>query len=327
MKNTVKDYFTPGELAKLTGISKQILLYYDKNNIFSPSFVDDNGYRYYSLSQYFSLEILITMRKLDIPLQDIMFYLKNKKSFMILKKIYTLKLHEYQDKIKQLQQYESALAKRLMRLEKIESIRLNQIMLSEQSEELYYRSADIPLSITPKKRILKIAEYMFPHLRSKLLEDCVIGFQLNKDEFIQCQKLSKYNIFIQTVDMNINKDTDILKKRKWSLPFLYIAIVITVLLMMISKLNIKNFININKLSICSDVFVFPIRNYWSATTNSEEISQICIQVEYMKDSVTIVVHCLLIQLFKKTLNSTFLFCYLEFSIFIDFIASKIISFF
>ena len=107
MKNTVKDYFTPGELAKLTGISKQILLYYDKNNIFSPSFVDDNGYRYYSLSQYFSLEILITMRKLDIPLQDIMFYLKNK-NLHDLKKIYTLKLHEYQDKIKQLQQYESA---------------------------------------------------------------------------------------------------------------------------------------------------------------------------------------------------------------------------
>lgn len=44
MKNTEKNYFTPGELAKLTGISKQILLYYDKNNIFSPSFVDDNGY-------------------------------------------------------------------------------------------------------------------------------------------------------------------------------------------------------------------------------------------------------------------------------------------
>lgn len=75
---------------------------------------------------------------------------------------------------------------------------------------------------------------MLPHLRSKLLEDCVIGFQLNKDEFIQCQKLSKYNIFIQTVDMNTNKDTDILKK-KVAFTFLYIAIVITVLLMMISN--------------------------------------------------------------------------------------------
>ncbi len=233
MKNTEKNYFTPGELAKLTGISKQILLYYDKNNIFSPSFVDDNGYRYYSLSQYFSLEILITMRKLDIPLQDIMLYLKNK-NLHDLKKIYTSKLHEYQDKIKQLQQYESALTKRLSRLEKIESIRLNQIMLSEQSEELYYKSADIPLSITPKKRILKIAEYMFPHLKSKLLEDCAIGFQLNKDEFIQCQKLSQYNIFVQTADMNTNKDTDILKK-KVVFTFLYIAIVITVLLMMISN--------------------------------------------------------------------------------------------
>lgn len=59
---------------------------------------------------------------------------------------------------------------------------------------------------------------MFPLLKSKLLEDCVIGFQLNKDEFIQCQKLSQYNIFVQTADMNTNKDTDILK-RKWSLPF------------------------------------------------------------------------------------------------------------
>lgn len=283
MKNTEKNYFTPGELAKLTGISKQILLYYDKNNIFSPSFVDDNGYRYYSLSQYFSLEILITMRKLDIPLQDIMLYLKNK-NLHDLKKIYTSKLHEYQDKIKQLQQYESALTKRLSRLEKIESIRLNQIMLSEQSEELYYKSADIPLSITPKKRILKIAEYMFPLLKSKLLEDCVIGFQLNKDEFIQCQKLSQYNIFVQTADMNTNKDTDILKKESG----LYLSLYCNCHYGLIDddiKLNIKNFININKLSICSDVFVFPIRNYWSATTNSEEISQICIQVEYMKDSV------------------------------------------
>ena len=91
MKNTAKDYFTPGELAKLTGISKQILLYYDKNNIFSPSFVDDKGYRYYSLSQYFSLEILITMRKLDIPLQDIMAYLHNK-NLQDLKQIYSQKL-------------------------------------------------------------------------------------------------------------------------------------------------------------------------------------------------------------------------------------------
>lgn len=48
-------YFTPGELAKLLGISKQLLLYYDKNDIFSPEFVDENGYRFYVLSQYFTL--------------------------------------------------------------------------------------------------------------------------------------------------------------------------------------------------------------------------------------------------------------------------------
>lgn len=84
--------------------------------------------------------------------------------------------------------------------------------------------------------------------------------------------------------MNTNKDTDILKKESG----LFLSLYCNCHYGLIDddiKLNIKNFININKLSICSDVFVFPIRNYWSATTNSEEISQICIQVEYMKDSV------------------------------------------
>lgn len=55
-------YFTPGELAKLLGISKQLLLYYDKNDIFSPEFVDENGYRFYVLSQYFTLQIIISQK-------------------------------------------------------------------------------------------------------------------------------------------------------------------------------------------------------------------------------------------------------------------------
>lgn len=279
MKNTAKDYFTPGELAKLTGISKQILLYYDKNNIFSPSFVDDKGYRYYSLSQYFSLEILITMRKLDIPLKDIMAYLHNK-NLQDLKQIYSQKLSEYRYKIKQLQQYEAALEKRLARLDKIENIRLDQIMLSEEPEQLYYQSKEIFLTQPTKIRILKIAEYMLPHLRSQFLEDCVIGFSLNKNEVLDCGKLSRYRIFVQIDDCNIDAVADILCKKSG----LYLSLYCNCHYGLIDdciKLKIKNFLELNHLKPCSDIFVFPLRNYWSATTTKEEISKICLQVEYI----------------------------------------------
>ena len=39
--------FTVGELAKLGGLSKQTLIFYDREGVFRPSYVDPaNGYRY-----------------------------------------------------------------------------------------------------------------------------------------------------------------------------------------------------------------------------------------------------------------------------------------
>ena len=58
-------YFTTGELARLTGLSKQLLIFYDKKNFFTATATGSNGYRYYLLSKYFQLKILITLRKMD----------------------------------------------------------------------------------------------------------------------------------------------------------------------------------------------------------------------------------------------------------------------
>lgn len=62
-------YFTTGELARLTGLSKQLLIFYDKKNFFTATATGSNGYRYYLLSKYFQLKILITLRKMDIPFE------------------------------------------------------------------------------------------------------------------------------------------------------------------------------------------------------------------------------------------------------------------
>ena len=72
-----KEYFTAGELAALFNISKQALLFYNKHELISPEFIGKNGYRYYSLGQYFTLEIIVNLRKLGIPLQHIQEYLSD----------------------------------------------------------------------------------------------------------------------------------------------------------------------------------------------------------------------------------------------------------
>lgn len=50
-----KEYYTAGELAKLFGIPKQTMFYYDKMGLLTPEFVAKNGYRYYAMPQYLTL--------------------------------------------------------------------------------------------------------------------------------------------------------------------------------------------------------------------------------------------------------------------------------
>lgn len=94
-------YFTTGELARLTGLSKQLLIFYDKKNFFTATATGSNGYRYYLLSKYFQLKILITLRKMDIPLEEIYQYLQHGSDEFLLS-IYKRKLSEYQEQMKHL---------------------------------------------------------------------------------------------------------------------------------------------------------------------------------------------------------------------------------
>ena len=77
-KENASRYFTAGELASMFGISKQSLLYYDKIHLLSPDFISPNGYRHYSITQYLDLEIIVNLRSLDIPINDIQTYLQNR---------------------------------------------------------------------------------------------------------------------------------------------------------------------------------------------------------------------------------------------------------
>lgn len=68
-------HLTTGQFAKLMNVNKDTLFYYDKIGIFSPEIVTSNGYRYYSVYQSDVLNVILTLKELDMPLKDIKKYL------------------------------------------------------------------------------------------------------------------------------------------------------------------------------------------------------------------------------------------------------------
>ncbi len=79
-----KKYFSSGEFAKLMGINKRTLHYYNDIDLFKPEKVTENGYHYYSIHQFAKLELICTLRKVGLSIEEIKSYLKdtNDQSYM-----------------------------------------------------------------------------------------------------------------------------------------------------------------------------------------------------------------------------------------------------
>ncbi len=70
---------TIGQFAALHGINKKTLMWYDEIGLFHPSFIHpENGYRYYSYYQSAILETILLLRELDVPVDEIQAFMKNR---------------------------------------------------------------------------------------------------------------------------------------------------------------------------------------------------------------------------------------------------------
>lgn len=73
--NQEEQYLTTSEFAKLCGVTKHTLFHYDEIGILKPSYVNDNGYRFYSLNQMSTYDIIVVLKELKTSLKDIKDYL------------------------------------------------------------------------------------------------------------------------------------------------------------------------------------------------------------------------------------------------------------
>ncbi|MDD4124000.1 MAG: GyrI-like domain-containing protein [Bacilli bacterium] len=63
--------FRIGEFSRLAKTTIKTLRFYDEIDLFKPTFVDDNGYRYYSIDDLCKLQFILDLRNCGMPIDDI----------------------------------------------------------------------------------------------------------------------------------------------------------------------------------------------------------------------------------------------------------------
>ncbi|MFP7333551.1 MerR family transcriptional regulator [Shouchella clausii] len=64
------------DIVHITGITTRTLHYYDEIELLKPTFVADNGYRYYDQESLAKLQTILFLKEMDVPLKEIAAILK-----------------------------------------------------------------------------------------------------------------------------------------------------------------------------------------------------------------------------------------------------------
>lgn len=141
---------TTGEFAKLCGLSKRTLFYYDKIDLLKPAVVDDKGYRYYNLYQADQVSTIKLFQEIGMSLKDIQAYFQLQDFSTKAQQLDSQKL-AIEEKIAELQEISRGIDFLKARFLRFQEIGVNQLFEEKLSEPEYYsvepRSTGEPLSL------------------------------------------------------------------------------------------------------------------------------------------------------------------------------------
>lgn len=166
MQKNIHNYFTTGELSQLCKIPRKTLLYYDKMGLIKPEVIDENGYRYYKRSQLFSLQLILTLRQLEIPLAQIKEYLANR-SLAAYNDLFSERIDFFTREIARLTAMKDDLKKEQHALDEIADIKLDTIYIKKMPVQYLYVSNATKAQECFKKRSTHIAN-MFTKLQKSV---------------------------------------------------------------------------------------------------------------------------------------------------------------
>lgn len=132
--NKQKHFLTIGQFAAMHGINKKTLMWYDEIGLFQPAAIHpENGYRYYSYHQSPILETILLLRELDVSIQEIKLFLRNR-SAESLKCLLDEKITDLDLQIAHLQAIRTTLCAHRQNMTTLLTMDLSKISIIEKQE-------------------------------------------------------------------------------------------------------------------------------------------------------------------------------------------------
>ena len=152
MKRKREKNYSTGEFAQYFGISKDTLLYYDRIGLFSPKYIAPNGYRQYSASQISTFSILLSLREMNVSIQEIRQYL-SEKSPERFSEIIGTQLHKLDLEIQRLEEIRQGFCQNAETIRDAQNAPLEQVIIQDLPEKyLVYHTSPFPLTNLDENR-------------------------------------------------------------------------------------------------------------------------------------------------------------------------------
>lgn len=129
------------DFADLFGVTKHTLFHYDEIGIFKPAYVNEKGYRFYSIYQYDMLDTILDLRRVGMSLTEIKEYLDKRNPDRLID-LYDDELEKIRKSIQNLKLMEKNLT--IIRAEVIDALNNNgQILIKNMPQEYLILSQEV----------------------------------------------------------------------------------------------------------------------------------------------------------------------------------------
>lgn len=275
MQKNIENYFTTGELSQLCKIPRKTLLYYDKLGLITPELIDENGYRYYTRSQLFLLQLILTLRQLNIPIAQIKEYLTNR-SLYNYDMLFNERIKHFKQEVIRLQQLITQLEYAVNSLDEVRSLELNKITLKTCGEEYLFISDKAIPSKNFKNRSTYIAN-MFAELEKNVpLTSNSFGYIYNT-EILKNFSTKHLCHYFYTLNQALNSPHCYKKTAG-----IYLTLYFQGVYMFNNKKYLQllaNYLTKNNFTPISPIYITSLSDYWTTNDMSKYIYKMEVRVK------------------------------------------------
>ncbi|WP_054956321.1 MerR family transcriptional regulator [Paenibacillus dakarensis] len=163
----VENLFKIGEFAKICGVSKQTLILYDRSGLFPPEYTDENGYRYYSFSQFDIIATIRSLKSIGLSLTEIKEFL-NKRNVDLTYSLFNKQKNVIKNMITELNLIVNMMTVKCSLIEKARKVNLNMVYVEYHSEVYIKRSEKITSHASDSERYKVLGEHFQYRLAHQL---------------------------------------------------------------------------------------------------------------------------------------------------------------